>query len=118
MITVTLRPDHGEPFEVTAGTRDIYTWEKTSKGKTFSQLQEDPSVVDMYEIAWHAARRQGLFTGPLADFVATYELEQEDSDGDEKPVPFDPAPSDGPPSGSPSTPASRRSTGSTRERKR
>lgn len=115
MITFTLVPDHGDPLEVTAGTRDVYVWEKTSKGKTFAAAMGSPAIVDLYEIAWHAARRQGLFTGGLENFVATYELETE---GEQESGPFDPAASDTPPSGLPSKPASRRASGSTKAQKR
>lgn len=117
MITVTLRPDHGDPIEVTAGTRDVYMWEKTTKGKTFSQFQESPSIADFYEITWHAVRRQGLFTGSFNEFVAAYELEAEGED-EGQPGPFPQAPSDVQPSGSRSKPASRQVSGSTKAQKR
>lgn len=116
MLTVKLIPDHGEPVEIEAGTRDVYVWEKTNHGKTFAEFTRDVAVVDLYEIAWHAARRQGVFTGNLKDFVETYEIEteveeKEDEDDDDKAGPFGLVPSEETSSPSRSSPASRRRSG-------
>jgi hypothetical protein len=115
MLTITVQPDDGDEFEVPVGTRDVYHWEKVSRGKTFKGLMENMPMVDLYELAHLAARRQGMFTGTLADFVATCEIatvgeEQEDED-DDKAGPFPQARSDATSSPSPSSPASRRRSG-------
>lgn len=86
MITFTVRPDGGEPYELTAGSRDVLQWERTTKGKSAATLGD---MADMYKVAWLAAKRQGLYDGSLQDFETTVDLETEgDEDGsDEGPDP-------------------------------
>jgi len=114
MITMTVQPDDGDPFEVKAGTRDIYVWEKTNRGKTFAELMKNMAIVDLYEIAHIAARRQGLYQGTLRDLVETCEIEtelDEEDEDDGKAGPFDQDRSAETSSPSPSSPASRRRSG-------
>ena len=116
IITITVQPDDGEPFEVKAGTRDVYLWEKSNRGKTFAQLMADTAIGDIYQIAHIAARRQGLFHGDLLEFTQTCELEvdfeSEKGEGSEQELgPFGPDPSDVTSSPSPSSPASPRRSG-------
>lgn len=89
MYTFTVQPDGGESFEVTASTRDVLKWEKTTKGATVARLERNPSIVDLYAIAWHASKRAKLFAGSLAEFedtcdIVTHDEDQDDDeDGDE-----------------------------------
>lgn len=88
----TLRPDDGEPVEVVATTRDIVVWEKTGKGRSFSNLARDAHMADLYELAWQAAKRQGLVDCNLGEFERTTDLDLEAADGaDEEPDPTPPA---------------------------
>lgn len=80
MIDFTIKPDGGEPYEVKAGTRDVLLWEKTSKGRSFAHLMNDLRMQDMYKLAHIAAKRQGMFTGPLDDFESTCELSFEEAE--------------------------------------
>lgn len=89
MIDFRVIPDDGEPFAFTAGSRDVLLWEKTSK-RSFSQVESDPKMTDLYALAYTAARRQNLFTGTPADFEATCELDF--TDHGEDPDPTQPAP--------------------------
>lgn len=89
MFTFTVKPDGGAQFEVTAGTRDVLRWEKTTRGASLAQLKDGVSFGALYKIAHIAAVRQQLFTGPLADFEDTCELEFEEED---EPDPTRPAP--------------------------
>ncbi|MEV0726005.1 hypothetical protein AB0I37_24905 [Micromonospora purpureochromogenes] len=89
MFTFMIKPDGGDAFEVTAGTRDVLKWERTTKGASLGQLKEGITLGALYKIAHLAATRQQLFTGPLADFEDTCELEFEE---DEEPDPTRPAP--------------------------
>lgn len=75
MFTFKVTPDTGEPFTVEAGTRDVLMWEKVAKGKTINQLMADLAMADLYKIAHLAAIRQQLFTGPLAEFEQTCDIE-------------------------------------------
>jgi len=68
-------PDEGEPYELTAGSRDVYAWEKTGRDRSITQFADGVSVVAGYEVAHLAAVRQGRYVGALADFVAGHELE-------------------------------------------
>jgi hypothetical protein len=89
MFTFTITPDGGDKFEVTAGTRDVLKWERTTKGASLGQLKEGVKLGDLYKIAHIAAVRQQQFTGSLADFEDTCELEFEEED---EPDPTQPAP--------------------------
>lgn len=112
MITLTVTPDHGDEYTVTATSRDILTWEKTTKGdKTFIDLINSPSLVDLYRVAHLASWRQGLTTAKnLQEFEATCEvtagLEDDEDQEDEVPDPTHPAASADDSSPSLSEPAS------------
>jgi hypothetical protein len=85
VITFTVRPDDGEPYELVADSRDLLGWEKQSKGrKTFMGLMETLNLIDMYQVAHIAAKRQGRFAGELAEFERTCVLE---FDAEEEPDP-------------------------------
>ena len=114
MITLKITPDNGEPFTVTATARDVFAWEKTTKGnKSFLDLINEPTLVDLYRVAHLACWRQGLFTGNQQEFEATCEVQggAEDEAEDEVPDPTQPAPSTDDSSDSPSEPASPRRSG-------
>lgn len=89
MISFKVVPDDAEPYEVTAGSRDIAHWEKTTKGAALIQLKEGLRITDLYKIAWIAARRKSLFAGELAEFEKTCEIEYEE---EPEPDPTPPAP--------------------------
>lgn len=113
MITLTITPDNGEPYKVTATSRDVFAWEKTTKGnKSFVDLLNEPTLTDLYRVAHLACWRQGLFTGNQAEFEATCEVtagfEEEE---DEEPDPTGSAASADESSSSPSAPASPRRSG-------
>ncbi|MFI6759362.1 hypothetical protein ACIBF5_09500 [Micromonospora sp. NPDC050417] len=82
-------PDNGDPYEVTAGARDVLVLEKTTKGVVFADLTERMQMVPLYKLAWIASRRLGLFTGTQAEFEAGCELIFTES---EEPDPTRPAP--------------------------
>ncbi|HEY9416113.1 MAG TPA: hypothetical protein VIQ30_15235 [Pseudonocardia sp.] len=116
MITLTITPDIGDPYKVTATSRDVLTWEKTTKGRSFVDLINEPTLVDLYRVAHLAAWRQGLTTAKnLQEFEATCEVagifDDEDQVADDEPDPTPPGHSTGPSSPSPSAPASPRRSG-------
>jgi hypothetical protein len=83
MFDFTITPDDGDPYEVTATTRDIARWEKTTKGASLRQLETEYRATDLYAIAYYAAVRQGLFDGKLQEFQDGADLEltgEEDED--------------------------------------
>lgn len=81
--TFTVRPDGAEPFEIEGTTRDILAWERTTKGASIGQLENNPRVTDLYKIAHLAAKRRQMFTGDLAEFMETCDLDVHDEDDDE-----------------------------------
>lgn len=89
-INFKVTPVSGEPYEVAAESRDIYTWEKTSKGKSFGESMRNGSVVDLTEIAYFASRRQGYFTGTLQEFATSHDIAN--AEGEEEPDPTQPTP--------------------------
>lgn len=96
MFTFKVVPDNGEPYTLKAGTRDVLTWEKTTKGKTYAQLVAEPNLVDYYKIAHLAAWRQQIFTGSLKEFEEQHEIDLsfgEEDAADEEPDPTQQAPS-------------------------
>lgn len=114
MITLQVTPDDAEPYTVTATSRDVLMWEKTTKGgKSFVDLVQSPNLVDLYKVAHLASHRQGLFTGPYADFEARCEVTGVDEE-DPEPDPTQSAASTADSSPSHSAPASRRPSGRTK----
>lgn len=111
MITLKITPDNGEPYTVTATSRYVFAWEKTTKGnKSFLDLINEPTLVDLYRVAHLACWRQGLFTGTQQEFEATCEVTG-GIEEDEEPDPTRSAPSADDSSDSPSAPASPRPSG-------
>ena len=80
MFAFTVTPDNGESYKVTAGTRDVLKWERTTKGASLQQLHDGLRITEMYRIAYIAVTRQGLYVGTLAEFEATCELDFEDDE--------------------------------------
>lgn len=118
MFTFKVVPEDGDPFIVKAGTRDVLTWEKTTKGnKSYAQLMAEPNLVDYYKIAHLAAWRQQLFTGTLQEFEKTHEIDLTSGEDeiqepvDEEPDPTPPGHSTGESSSSQSAPGSARPRG-------
>ena len=105
MIEFSIEPDGGDRYTVTADSRDVYVWEKTSRDKvSFQQLMETLQMTEMYRLAHIASRRQGMFSGTLDEFAAGcilhFDPEVEEAD------PTPPAPTAGSSSGSQSSQAS------------
>ena len=78
MFTFTVNTDDGETFEAKATSRDVVMWEKTGKGRSLGRLAESPTMGDLYSLAHVACRRLGKFTGDLAAFEETVDLEFEE----------------------------------------
>lgn len=93
MFSFTVKPDEGEEYELTATSRDIYFWEKTHKDASFDNFREATNMVELYEVAHVAARRQGKTDLSLDEFVNTCDLAFEE---EEEPDPTRDVPSDTP----------------------
>jgi hypothetical protein len=116
MFDFTVRPDNGEPWEVTAEARDVVVWEKTSRnGMTLARLMDDLSMAELYRLCHIAARRQQLFTGNLQELEETCNLDFAETDDDADPTRA--ARSPGSSSASRLSRASRRPSGPKRETK-
>jgi hypothetical protein len=85
MFKFKVRPEGLAEFELTATSRDVYTWERTTKGAAFSNLQSDLRMADLYRIAGLAAVRQGLWDGTQPQFEQSCDLELVD-DGEADPT--------------------------------
>lgn len=75
-----MSPDDGEPFDLAADSRDIATWERVSRGKSFGALQADLRMGDLYAIAHLTAQRHNLGVGTLTEFTKENALELLDDD--------------------------------------
>lgn len=87
MIKFKVKPDSGKAYDVTATTRDIMNWEKTTRGASFAKLQLEQKMTDLYRIAFIASSRQGLYSGNAAEFEEECDLDVVD-DEDESSDPF------------------------------
>lgn len=92
MIEFSVNPENGDAYEVTATSRDVLLWEKTTKGRSVKTLMDDVSLVDMYKIAYLASQRQGLFHGTIKEFEDSVDLDFEETD---QPDPTQPGASTG-----------------------
>lgn len=75
MFSVKVIPDHGDEYEVTATSRDVSKWEKTTKGAAMAQLRSELRMADVYKITYHAVVRQQLFAGTMAEFEDGHDLD-------------------------------------------
>lgn len=120
MMTFEIIPDDGDPYRLEAGSRDVLMWEKAGKGRSFGQFGSGESMrmEHLYGLAYFAARRQGLFTGSLAEWEQSVELRPVKDDDDEEGTvdPTLPGPGDGNSSPSPSSPESLPRSGRTKAR--
>ena len=119
MFLFTVKQDGREPYEVEATSRDIVQWEKVTREKTMKTLMEEMSMVDLYKVAWFAARRLGKFHGTYEEWESLVDLDlagdNEEEDG------LDPtrsAPSPEPVLSLPALPASPQASGSKKASKR
>lgn len=87
MFSFKVTPDGGEPYEVKVTSRDIARWEKTTKGASLAQLQDNMKASDLYRVIFHAVVRLGIWGGTLAEFEESHDFEDAE---DEEP---DPTPS-------------------------
>jgi hypothetical protein len=91
VLNLKIVPDDGEAFTVVATSRDIAKWEKTTKGATFAGFQNEQRLTDLYAIAYHAAKRRGLWPGTLKELEDGADLDIIDDDEDGEPDPTQPA---------------------------
>lgn len=83
-------PDDGDPYDLTADSRDVYMWERTTKGKNLVSLRDSLAMGDLYRLAHLAASRTGKFAGTFDEFVADCAIDLQDEE--EEPDPTHPAP--------------------------
>jgi hypothetical protein len=82
MFDFVITPDGGESYELTADSRDVYMWERTTRGASIHKLKRDLQMGDLYQIAHRAAKRQGRFEGTADQFVETHVLEFDEPEVD------------------------------------
>ncbi len=75
MFTFHVTPDSGESYDLTVKSRDVVMWEKIDRNHTITRLETQPCMADLYSVTHVAARRQGLFHGPLAEWETSVDLE-------------------------------------------
>jgi hypothetical protein len=78
MFRFTIYPDGGESYELCAATRDVCSWEKSIRYERTVADLEGTAMADLYGIAFHAAVRQGKYSGKRAEFDRTHDLNVED----------------------------------------
>jgi hypothetical protein len=83
MFKFKIKADTGESHELTASSRDIVNWEKTTRGASMNQLKDAMRYTDLYKIAYFAAKRSGVWDGNEQSFVETYDLEVDAEQDDE-----------------------------------
>ena len=86
MFTVTVTPDGGDAYDVTATSRDVMAWEKGGKGRSLGRLAENASITDVVALAYLAAYRQGRFSGTREEFEATCDVELQAPDEEAGPT--------------------------------
>lgn len=87
-------PDSGEPYDLTADSRDVFVWERTTKGKNLVSLRDSLAMGDLYRLAHLAATRTGKYAGTFDEFVIScaIDLQDDEEDDDDGPDPTHPAP--------------------------
>lgn len=75
MIDFRIKPDNGEPFDVTADSRDVAAWERGGKSRSLQQLGDETRMTDLYQVAHLAATRTQQFNGPIGQFESTCVLD-------------------------------------------
>lgn len=76
MYTFKIKPDDGDEFVVTAGTRDVLAWERAGKGRSVSQLMVSGLTMSaVYELAFLTAKRHGKFNGTQTEFEVSVDIE-------------------------------------------
>jgi len=110
MITFKVTPDNAPEFIVTATSRDVLFWEKTTRDVTFNDFLANPDYPNAFKLAHLASWRQGLIDQKvtLAEFEKTCEVVGVSGDDGEdvEPDPTLPDPYTEPSSPLPSEPVS------------
>lgn len=76
MFSATITPDEGEPFELTAKSRDVVRWEKADpRRNSLGALESNTSMTAITALLFHAAVRQGLFAGDLEKWQDSVDVE-------------------------------------------
>jgi hypothetical protein len=75
MFSFRVTPDSGEAYDLEVTSRDIVFWEKIDRTHTVTRLENDPRMTDIYSVTHVAARRQGLFSGMLAEWETAVDLD-------------------------------------------
>lgn len=75
MFSFRVTPDSGEAYDLEVTSRDIVFWEKIDRTHTVTRLENDPRMTDIYSVTHVAARRQGLFSGMLAEWETSVDLD-------------------------------------------
>ena len=84
MFTATITPpDGGEPYTITADSRDVIEWELADRKRYFGQIQDRLSLVAVGELLFYAARREGRFSGADRDFIRTHKIDLQAADEDD-----------------------------------
>lgn len=82
VIELVVRPLDGDEYTLTADSRDLFVWEKTTgAGRGFMEAAFNehglPRFGPLYQVAHIAARRQQMFTGTLDEFAEQHVIEFE-----------------------------------------
>lgn len=80
MFEFTIKPDGADEYQLTADSRDISMWERTTHKASVGQLVEDMKMSELDKIAHFAAIRHRKFDGPVDQFRLTCAIEFHEDD--------------------------------------
>lgn len=75
MITLKVSPDGLPAYSVEVVPRDILNWERTGTGRSMAGLVTNMRMTDLYDLAYFAAKRLGLFAGTPGEMQSTCDVE-------------------------------------------
>jgi hypothetical protein len=88
MFRFRVEPDGGQPYEVDGKSRDVVRWEAMGRGRFIGQLEREPKMTDLAELAWCASVRCGLYQGSVKEFLSSVDVTpmppERDDDGEEE----------------------------------
>jgi hypothetical protein len=75
LLKLRVSPEGADDFIVSVTSRDILVWEMGGRDRSYAALMQRQDMAPMYEIAHQASVRAGQFSGSLAAFQSTCDIE-------------------------------------------
>lgn len=85
--TITIRPDDGDPLELSIEARDALIWERTGKGNpSILDYLRNPSMTELYRLAHIAMKRQHQYAEDLKTFQQNHDVQIHTEDAEPDPT--------------------------------